>query len=602
MSSRAGWRAAALAAALALAFSASAPGPEALCAQGAEPAGIEVVLDASGSMGGVLGEVEKMVLAKEFLRALRDGLADDGGGPRLALRVYGARSHHLRRDCQDTARLVGAGDPPEVWEAALAGVNPQGVSPLALALERAVAGNATTFVLVTDGAGNCGGDACAGWREVVAGAAGNRDARLHVVALDPEPAELDRLRCLSRAGSGSLTVLSDPGEVVPAGGRLALILLNQGTLDVRLTIGADEPFPAPVRVLRPLTRDPVARLTAGRPRAVPAGIYSVEVETVPAIAFDRVLVLPGETVTLENSDFGRLEVEIPDRTGDPPSSVIVRPSGSGSEYRAGAAGEPLILGAGVYDLSVDLGDSVAVREAVRVQSGSTTRIVFGGSGTLEVVAAGFTDPPATIAVVYGGGRADTVAVGGSLALPAGRYRLVVQTLPIYVTEDVVVEAGRRSLTVIPDTGILRIDLFGPDGLTTEPRIQVREPLTNELYGSIASGQRALTMAGTYRLELPGVPPRSIDGVSVIAGDERIVVRRGLARVVLAAPQPRGGALRLELLDVGGRPLASATGAEPEILAWPGTYRARVWRGPDLLYEGEISVAPGESARIDWRPR
>ena len=57
---------------------------------------------------------------------------------------------------------------------------------------------------------------------------------------------------------------------------------------------------------------------ARAPRAVPAGIYTLVLETAPQIALERVLVLPGERTTIERSDFGRLEVT-PNSTNSVPA-------------------------------------------------------------------------------------------------------------------------------------------------------------------------------------------------------------------------------------------------------------------------------------------
>jgi hypothetical protein len=592
----------ALATGLALVLCAAAERPTPLCAQRPEPpaGAIEVVLDASASMRGHLGKTEKMAVAKDFLRQLRGGLAEGGSEPPMGLRVYGAGSHRLLHDCQDTELLIRASDPSDMWAETLAAVQPLGVSLLAAALFRAASDTATTYVLITNGTAECGGDPCGVWRDVVTRGVGNRRARLHVVALAPEAAEVEPLRCLSRAGSGSFTVLTGPAGVPDAAERLALVLENRGLVEVRLTMGGAQSVVAPVRVLRPLTQEVVAMFSSRRIQEIPAGMYTVVAETAPPVSFERVLILPGETRVLENSEFGRLRVEV--REGDTilRAPFSVRRSGHRNEVRYAMTGEPLILRAGMYDVSVELGDSLAIRENVPVEAGTMSRLVLGGTGTLRVVAAGFEDPPPTLAIAYGNGRADSLIMGKAATMESGRYRLVVHTLPVYVTEDVVVEADREATIVVPEVAILGVDLFGLDGLEKEPRIDVREPLTGEVYGTLRSGERRLVMPGTYRLELGTVPPRSIEGVVVGSLEREIVVRRGLSRITLAEPAPsQGGQLRLEVLSTTGRSLAAETGLRPAVTVWPGTYRARLWRGAELLWQGDISVASDKLARIDW---
>lgn len=561
---------------------------------------IEVILDASASMGGLLDGTQKLAVADTFVQALRQELNPDGE-IRMALRVYGSGDARVRGDCGVTDLRIRASAPNPAWSAALAALSPAGRSSTGLALEHAASDTAATYVLITDGGGSCGQDACAVWRDVVERGGGNRRARLHVVLLGATGTGQERLRCLSRAGSGSFTVIANTDAARGAAEKLALVLRNRGLLDLRLSVGG-EPLAAPVRVVTPLTGELVAAFPARGPHRVPAGMYTVIAETAPHVTFERVLVLPGETVILEDSAFGRLVVEVRNRAAESLSAAVsIRRADGGPELRYAPAGEPLVLGAGAYDVTVDMGDSILIREGVRVRAGATTAVILGGSGTLKVEAEGFASPPLTRAIAYGGGRADTLQVGETAALPAGRYRVVVHTIPLYVTEAVVVEAGRHTTTVLPPTGILGVDLYGMAGLAAGQRIDVRETLTGELYGTLANGERRLAMPGIYRLDLRTVPPRTIDAVSVAAGEERIVVRRGLSRIELAAALAGDGTLvRLEILFMDGTPLASATARRPAMVVWPGVYRVRVWRGPALLWQGQVSVASDKSARIDLR--
>ena len=97
---------------LALAALALVQRPEPACAQGPELSGgpVEIVLDASGTMRGLLGDAEAMAVAKDFVRTLRAELAAGGTPPPLGLRVYGAGSPSPQRDCRDTRLAARAGD------------------------------------------------------------------------------------------------------------------------------------------------------------------------------------------------------------------------------------------------------------------------------------------------------------------------------------------------------------------------------------------------------------------------------------------------------------------------------------------------------------
>jgi len=560
---------------------------------------VEIVLDGSDAMRGRLGEVRKIDAARDFIDRLRVELSDGDDPPALGLRVFGAGSARPQRDCRDSRILLSPADPAEAWPRALSEIEPLGGSALARALGAAAGDEATTFVLVTGGADGCGDDACETWREI-ARRGGNRRLRLHVVAFDPDSGEVEGLRCLSRAGSGTFLRIDGASEVVDAARRLARILRNEGLLDVRLSVGGER-FAAPVRVLRPVDEEIVDAFTARGPRPLPAGMYTVVVETAPTVVFDRVLVLPGETAVIGRDDYGRIEVSLLDEGNRPlMAPVSIRASGGGPELRYATTGEAVVLGEGAYDVVVDLGDSLLARAGVQVAAGRTARVSFGGTGAVRIVAPEFSEPPLTRALLMRGGRIDTLSVGSWDTLPAGRYRLVVHTIPVYVSQGIVVEAAGKTSVELPATGVLGVDLSGPDGPLNGVRIDVREPLTGEIYGAVASGERRLVMPGTYHLEMSTVPPRVEEGIEVIPGKRRVVTRGGMGRIAVeASTDPPDRALRLEVLaDGGARRLGEATGAPPAIHVWPGSYLVRVWRGARLSWEGPVSVAPDETARID----
>jgi hypothetical protein len=586
---------------LALAFLALMQRPEPACAQAAEPSvgSVEIVLDASVAMRGRLGDAEAMAVAKDFARALRAELAGSGAPPPLGLRVYGAGAPRAQRDCRDTRIAVRHGEPQADFGAALLSVQPMGVSPLAFALESALADSARTYVLITRGSDTCGGDACAVWRGAVDPGT-NRTARIHVVAVGVQPQDLDRLRCVSRAGSGAFLSIREPSEVAAAARRLALILKNQGTIDVRLSIGEGETFPAAVRLLVPRTRRVAAAFTARGPRAVPAGIYDLIVEAAPPFTVGRVMVLPGETVTIERSDFGRLEVEMRDAADELlRQPVVIHAPGRRTEVRYGTTGESLVLQAGTYDVSVDLGDSLVLRRGVIVSTGRTTKVTLGGRGTVRVVSPEFDDPPTTRAVLTRAGVADSLLVGQSRSMPSGRYRLRVQTLPVFVSDDVVVDAGETTTIELPPLGLLRLELIDSDGPIPGQPAELREPLTLERYGAIVSGEPRLVMPGTYQLDLGTAPSQAVADVMVRPGEETVVERRGLARIVVVPPEGSTAAYRLEVLNERtGQRLAERNGPHPAVAALPGAYRARVWRGGNLLWDGRVNVASDKPARID----
>jgi hypothetical protein len=560
---------------------------------------IEIVLDASADMREPMQGVERIAVARDFLSALRTGLAEVEA-PAMGLRLYGSTSPRSRRDCSDTRLVAAPSAATDLWSEAVAAVQPRGISPLANALEQAVADSIATYVLVTEGGDDCRIDPCAAWREAVGGGS-NRRARLHVVALEPRPEAIEELRCMSRAASGSFTLIADPDQAAPAGRKLALILRNEGLVEVRATLGrGGERVLLPVRVVRPLTGEVVAAFTARTPRPVPAGVYRMVIESAPPISFERVMVLPGETTTIEATDLGRLRVELlDDRGGRSRAPVSIRSRDGRRELRYLVTGEEAVMRAGTYDVSVDMGDSVVEQQDVAVPVGETTRVAFGGGGTLLVLSPEFETPPPTRVLAYRVGTVDTLAVGAPHSLRAGSYRLVVETLPAYVTENAVVRDESQTVVTLPETGILGVSFSGVTGPVDGIGVGVREALTGESYGTILSGERRLMMPGRYDLDASTIPPTTFTGIDVVPGTERIIRRQGLSGIAVVPPSGGAGPYRLEVLTPDGdRRLGEAVGPQPMLPVWPGAYLARVWRGRELAWEGRVAVASDKTARID----
>ncbi|MGH7572046.1 MAG: hypothetical protein ACREMK_09420 [Gemmatimonadota bacterium] len=570
-----------------------------LCAQRPAPMGrVEIVLEASAAMAPRPGGPGRLALARRFTLALKEELDDRGDGSPMGLRVYGSGGPDDQSGCRATRRPIDPGTVDADWGASLRDIVAAGPGPLTHALEQAAGDDVDTYVLLAAGGDGCGRDACRRWGEIAADRRDGRRARLHVVALDPTASGRDELLCLSRAGSGSFTTLRTPAEVDQAAQRLALVLRNEGLLDVRLSTG-DEPFVAPLRVLRPLTGEVVAAFSTRGAHAVPAGMFDVAVETAPPLRLERVLLLPGETTVVERRDFGRLLVEVLGPGNEPlrlPFSI--RRAGRREELRFATTGLPLILGSAEYEVRIEAGDSLLSRR-VEVRTGSTARVTIGGTGTLVIEAPGVERPPADIAVAYGAGTTATLRVGEPATLPAGSYRLVVHTLPVYVTENVGVEARSTTRIQLPEVGVLGVELSSVSGVERGIPAKVYEPLTQEVYGTLLSGERRLIMSGTYRLDLSTVPPRDIGPVMVLPGEERIVSRDGLSRIELSVPA--SAPVRMEILDDRGNRLAEGRGRRPSVTVWPGSYTVRIWQGTRLLWEGRVTVASTKSARIDWVP-
>jgi Ca-activated chloride channel family protein len=206
-----------------------------------------LVLDASGSMWGLIEGENKIVIARRVMDGLIDGLAD---GRPVGLIAYG---HRREADCEDieVVRSLAPLSDKAAMKATVNALSPKGKTPITRSVERAFEllqgrpGPATVLV-VTDGLETCGGDPCGAVR--AAKAAGGEFA-VHVVGFDVAREDVSQLECMAQAGDGLFltaenaaelgqameTVTALPAEV-PAG-RLIVKAVADGKLhDVAITV------------------------------------------------------------------------------------------------------------------------------------------------------------------------------------------------------------------------------------------------------------------------------------------------------------------------------------------------------------------------------
>src|SRR5262245_4184845 len=186
---------------------------------------VVIVLDASGSMNTKLSEgPTRMEAAKAALADLAGKLSDD---TRVALRIYGHQSAPQKKDCKDSALVVGFG-PAAANKAALVaqarGVKAQGYTPINLSLQLAakdLAGETSAervVLLVSDGKETCEGDPCA-----TAKALAEADAKLavHVVGFGVDEVTRSQLQCITRNARGSYFDAASAGQLASMLGKAA---------------------------------------------------------------------------------------------------------------------------------------------------------------------------------------------------------------------------------------------------------------------------------------------------------------------------------------------------------------------------------------------
>ncbi|MFD8071703.1 VWA domain-containing protein [Streptomyces sp. NPDC059718] len=170
--------------------------------------GLVMVLDSSGSMAGA-----RMTAARKAVGAVVDALPD---GYPTGLRVYGAGKEH---GCDDT-RLLEPVRPldRDALKQAVAGVRPQGDTPIGLSLEKAAADlpedGRRTIVLVSDGEDTCGAPEPCEVAARLAGQGVDLDLRIDTIGFQVRGGAREQLECIAEAGHGSYWDAPDAASLV----------------------------------------------------------------------------------------------------------------------------------------------------------------------------------------------------------------------------------------------------------------------------------------------------------------------------------------------------------------------------------------------------
>lgn len=212
--------------------------------------GVEIVVDASGSMWGRMDGRTKIEIAKEILGGALDWLPADLN---LSLRAYGHQYDRREANCEDTELLVapGAGNRAEI-RSAIDGLIPKGQTPLAYALGQVSADfdgfeGERAVVLVTDGIESCGEDAAGAARALQQESA----VPVHVIGfgLDGKTGEdLASLRAIAEASGGKFLSAGNAAELRRALSTTVGTPYSVWHENVRVgqgTLGADESIRLP---------------------------------------------------------------------------------------------------------------------------------------------------------------------------------------------------------------------------------------------------------------------------------------------------------------------------------------------------------------------
>jgi hypothetical protein len=216
--------------------------------ESASPGNLMFILDASGSMWGQVEGTAKIVIAKEVLTDLIQGLPDDAV---VGLVTYG---HRRKGDCDDVEELIPLG-PLNKQEmiAQVQKLNPKGKTPISrsvrLTAERIKhLEDETTIILVSDGKETCDPDPCGLVKELKASGI---KFIMHVIGFDVTEEEKQELECMALEGGGQYYTAGNAKDFQLAAQEVVKKASEKPPVNLKVTsLKEGQPFEARVDVYR----------------------------------------------------------------------------------------------------------------------------------------------------------------------------------------------------------------------------------------------------------------------------------------------------------------------------------------------------------------
>lgn len=544
---------------------------------------LTVVMDGSGSMWGKIG-TERLAKFQLVRQGLAEALPKLPADFRVGLVAYG----HRRTGCQDVEvmRAPEAGDATRIADM-LADFNPRGRGPvtggLQTALETMTKGAPGTVLLVHDDLDNCQQNPCALTDTI---RAQYPRVVVHVLSIAMPPADARQMQCLTTATGGQHYVAASGAQVVSA---IAEVI----------EIASRAPRPA-----SPAARPPAVQK---RDMSEPSG--------------------PGLHLV---ASLGKATA-VPDL---PVRWRVEKMGGEGAavqRFEGGAVTLPLIPGR--YAVTAEL-DLLGTRQEIEVADVASMRVQLAlAGGTLQLSAlAGRLNKPldGTRFVIRPVGTTGSDgkqaapswiarAAAAEVALPEGRYEIVVTHGTTRTVQEAAVSAGeRRPFEARLAVGELELATFQSDGGHRIDQvtyvIQEDDPDApqgrREVARSAAARPVFVLPAGTYHVLASTGAAESRDRVAIGAGE---IVRRDLvmntAEVALTSglvarigAEPDEVQWRIVSLDRRDAKVVRAYGTSPRVVLSAGKYRIEARFGPlNALASRDIALSPGAKETVSLTP-
>ncbi|WP_020695077.1 vWA domain-containing protein [Reyranella massiliensis] len=472
-------------------------------AQAPDGARVFLVLDASGSMWGRVGNQTKIEVARETIRSL---LKDWRPQDQLGLVTYG---HRRKGDCGDieVLRQVGPVD-ADALMAQVNGISPKGMTPMTASVKMAAeqlksTEGLTSVILVSDGVETCKADPCS-----VAAELKKADVKLvvHTVGFDIQDRQAAKqLECMAAATGGLALSAGNAGELSKA--------IGQAVEAARQKASATPPPPPKAELKPEWNLEGSARLAEGDDplvgkdfivwvfyKPMPAGVEPEYVQTSNNSLIETEIA-PGDylvevsigsvkrraSVKVEPAKMNRLDVVLnagrlalrakrtadENQKGDVFWEVVSKSNGS-TVFNSFDPETSTIVAADKYTVTMTLGGAKVERE-VEVIAGDTTAVeIVAGVGRMQgsiVFAKGGPALRDPFIEIFAGAEpvenetSVTNAYGSApkFDLAAGAYRARITSDAIDRTFKFEIKAGQRlDIEFALDAGIAAFEAPGVD--------------------------------------------------------------------------------------------------------------------------------------------
>lgn len=500
---------------------------------------VEIILDTSGSMNGILGGDSKHNLAIALLQELSTQWRTLKEPPiQFALRVFGSDHALEENNCEDSHLLTPLGvlDPLQ-WHKELKDLKARGQSSLAFALKQALAElknfpEDRVILLVADGGDSCNQSACAIAKELY-----NTDKIIiHVIGFDIPQTDEAELKCIAESSKGVFLLARTKEELLSSLDE-ALRSTIPYNLRLKVMVGGT-PIKSTITLLKAGTQTVLQKEES----------YGIELLRLPAGSYDILVEYSGSKVTQKPSKLlkgveltatGKVEQEIRfdlasltlsafDAAGKAvPTQFTLHTAGTQTkiaEWTSEGEEETLFVAPGSYDLTAlkkePPGQEMTLEEPniqVSLEQGFIKRFAFQ-TGTIILKSA--TSDKKPIAVSYSVTKAtlpDSMiakgkleATGGKIELPPGTYDIYIEGEdPTYKVQprgelkNVAVEGGSiQEQTIVLKIGQIHLKALKAENEKAPSEFKIINQDQREV-ASVVSKEGEVTLAlspGTYDVQ------------------------------------------------------------------------------------------------------